>query len=185
MKKLKVFGIALLMMGFVLVGCEESEVSKVEKVTEETSDVVVEESTGANEVEETITDLDLTIGDTVAFDGLQVTLNSVHKSMGKEFFEPTNAYYVILNVTIENTTDKSEHISSLLNFKLIDGDGYSQDIGLFADTKGSLDGEIGAGRSMRGEIAFDAYESNAYEFIFENPFTSGQAIFTFDASEID
>lgn len=180
---------ALLLTGVVLVGCEESEVTKVEKTTEET-DVVVNEETNIDTVDdeqadEDVTGLNLGIGDTVAFDGLEVTLNSVHKSMGQEFFEPDNAYYVILNVTIENTTDKPEHISSLLNFKLIDADGYNQDIGLFADTKGSLDGEVGAGRNMRGEIAFDAYESDTYEFIFENPFTSGQAIFTFDASEID
>ena len=72
-----------------------------------------------------------------------------------------------------------------MNFKLFDEEGYSQEIGIFADTRGSLDSEIGTGRSMRGEIAFDAYESGMYEFIFENPFTSGQAIFTFDASEME
>ncbi|GAK12317.1 hypothetical protein [Geomicrobium sp. JCM 19039] len=46
------------------------------------------------------------------------------------------------------------------------------------NTTGSLDGEIGPGRDNRGEVPFDVNASDEYEFIFENPFTSGQAIWT-------
>jgi hypothetical protein len=186
MKKVKMVVVAVFAV-VVLAACGESDISKVEKVDSvaaaETTNVEATEPVETEAVEE-VAELDLGIGDTVKFDGLEVTLNSVHTSMGADFFEPDNAYYVVLNVSISNTTDKSEHISSLMNFKLVDEEGYSQEIGIFVDTKGSLDGEIGAGRSMRGEIAFDAYESDTYEFIFENPFTSGQAIFTFKASEM-
>lgn len=56
----------------------------------------------------------------------------------------------------------------------------AQSIG--AETKGQLDGELGPGRKMSGQIAFelDTVEKNL-EFIFEpNVFGSGQAIYKVD-----
>ena len=94
--------------GAIIVGCGESEISKVEsdeqdavntstneveaaevdeEVIDEADEVVVDE---AKEETTEVAELDLGIGDTVAFDGLEVTLNSVHTTIGQEFFEPDN-----------------------------------------------------------------------------------------------
>lgn len=62
---------------------------------------------------------------------------------------------------------------------LLDAEGYAQDLSLFVDTRGNLDGEVGAGRTIAGELAFDVDESPYYEIIFEDPFMSGQAIWQF------
>jgi len=55
-------------------------------------------------------------------------------------------------------------------FTLYDEDNYSKDMEFFANTKGSLDGELGAGRKMAGEVAFNVEEENAEVFNFYKMF---------------
>ncbi|WP_096189331.1 DUF4352 domain-containing protein [Evansella halocellulosilytica] len=175
----------------VLSACgEESSVEQVDADDEEEDVEEVEENTSddeaiddeATEDEEESTEEEgqeedsISIGDTVNFDGLHITLNDAYTSSGNDFETPSNDHYVILDLTIENTTDESANISTLLQMGLQDEEGYTHDVALFTDTQGSLDGEIGPDRDNRGEVAFDVNDSDVYEFIFENPFTSGQAI---------
>lgn len=80
--------------------------------------------------------------------------------------------------------NEAVNISSLMQMDLLDADGYAQDLTLFVDTRGSLDGEVGAGRTMAGELAFDVDESDYYEFIFEDPFMTGQAIWLFEEDDL-
>lgn len=122
----------------------------------------------------------LTLGDTVKFDELLITLNGVRTSEGEEFFSPNNDFFLILDITIENTGDKAEIISSMLQMSLYDADAYSYNQMFLMDLKGSVDGEVAPGRKMRGELAFDVPASEYYEFVFEKPFTTGQAIWKFE-----
>jgi len=124
------------------------------------------------------------IGDTVKFDNLLITLNSVKSSKGSEFETPEHDQYLLLDLTIENAGKESETVSTLLQMMLYDAESYSYDIALYTGTQGSVDGEIGPGRKVRGEVAFDVPSSASYEFVFEDPFTSGQAIWSFDASAV-
>ena len=138
----------------------------------------------ANE-EEVVEKEDLGIGATVDFNGLHVTLNGAKKYEGDGDWEvPDNDYYVIVDISIENNTDEPANISTMLQMDLMDPSGYAQDMDIMVDTRGSLDGEVGAGRTMAGEISFDADESDFYEFIFQDPFMSGQAIWKIEASEL-
>ena len=56
---------------------------------------------------------------------------------------------------MENVGDESEHLSSLLMFKLFDSDGYNYDVIFYPETKGDVGGELSAGRKLRGELAFE------------------------------
>ena len=71
-------------------------------------------------------------------------------------------------------------------FSLYDSEFYSKEMAMFAETKGSLDGELGAGRTMRGEVAFEVGAAETeWEFIFEpNIFGFGQAIYKITAQDI-
>ena len=74
----------------------------------------------------------------------------------------------------------------MLMLSLYDSEYYSQEMTLLADTKGNFGGELGAGRTLRGEVAYevDASETD-WELIFEpNLFGFGQAIFKLDISNI-
>ncbi|MGM8214619.1 DUF4352 domain-containing protein [Bacillaceae bacterium W0354] len=123
------------------------------------------------------------IGDTLEFNGLQITVNDAYTSQGGDFETPSNDQYLILDLNIENPTDEAQNVSSLLQMSVQDEEGYTYDVTIFTETKGSLDGEVGPGRNMRGEVAFDVDESPSYEFIFEDPFASGQAIWTINLNE--
>jgi len=116
-----------------------------------------------------------TIGDTVEVDGIRVTVNAMRNVA--ENFGSHNA--VVFNVTVENTREKAFNLSSLMMFTAYDDDGYKMKWTLGADTRGNLDGEIGPGRSLRGEIAYRIGESQPAEFIINNPnmLRSGQTIF--------
>lgn len=192
----------LVSTGLLLAACtEDSQVESVD--TEEDTEEVSEDTQETNGVEETveedvsedteevdsedtedeiISDGD-TIGDTIQFDGLHITLNSVHTSDGSDWETPDNDHYLVVDLTIENTTDEEANISTMLQMSVQDDELYTHNIALYTETEGSLDGELGAGRSTRGQVAFDVPNSDNYEFIFEHPFTNGQAIWEFDLSE--
>ena len=176
----------IVIAGGILAACGEADISKVED--DETGEDVAEEA-GEDATEEVTGDgaeNEFAIGDTANFNDLQVTVNSVRQYSGdpEAWEEPENDHFLIYDVSIDNTGDEPANISSIMNFSVLDADGYAHEMSLFVTTKGSLDGEIGAGRTMAGEIAFDVEESEYFEFIFEDVFSSGQAIWTEEASNI-
>ncbi|SER84860.1 DUF4352 domain-containing protein [Salisediminibacterium halotolerans] len=139
-----------------------------------------EDANNGEEVEED----DVSVGSTVDFNGLEVTLNEVRRDEGDgDFIEPEEDFFLIVDVSIENTTEEEANVSTLMQMSLVDPDGYGQEMDIMADTSGSLDGEIGAERTLSGEIAFDVEEAEFFEFIFEDPFQSGQAIWLIEEDE--
>jgi hypothetical protein len=97
------------------------------------------------------------IGERVEMGKLVITVNSIRDSQGSEFLKPESGHiYKIADCTIENLSDESEAISSMLMFKMADSEGYNYNITITDSSKTSLDGELGPGRKMRGEIAFEA-----------------------------
>ncbi|MBM7095031.1 DUF4352 domain-containing protein [Bacillus sp. H-16] len=191
MKKVRGLMAGLFILG-VMAACGESTIENVDKeesaaaATETDTEAVEEEAAETEDVaeEEVVEEEGLGIGDTVNFNGLHVTVNEVRKYEGDGDWEtPDNDYFLILDVSIENTTDEAANISTLMQMSLMDPSGYSQDMDIFVDTRGSLDGEVGAGRTMAGEISFDVEDADFFEFIFEDPFMSGQAIWEMDSSD--
>jgi len=120
------------------------------------------------------------IGERVKMGELAITVNGVRESQGTEFETPKEGHkFVIVDATIENLSEESVGISSLLMFKMADADGYNYGPALFTEVRGQLDGELGPGRKMRGEVAFEVpKDAKGLEFIFEPNFLGfGQAIF--------
>lgn len=179
----KLKNVALLTMTVgLLVACGDSEISKVDKKEVNTSTNTENTKQEETLVEEENTIEIYSIGDTVSIDGVEVTVNGA-RVVTNDFLTPSNDKFIAIDVTIENKTNESYNMSSMLQLSLYDESSYTQDI-TFVDTKGSLDGEIGATRKMAGEVAYDVTESTYYEFIFQDPFKSGQAIWKINASEI-
>jgi len=117
------------------------------------------------------------IGQTTTNGNLQFTLNSVRWDKGTDYFKPKeNEKWLILDCTVKNISNRSQNLSSMLMFDLYDVEGYSKDISLTAKTNGQLDGEIGPGRMIRGEIAYiiDINDNGPWELIFDfEPLSSG------------
>lgn len=185
-----------LLLSMNLTACDEAEIEKVDKeenniIAEENhmnSSTDSEENNEVNEENEANEEEDenLIVGDTVNFDGLEITLNEVRNEPGGEFDEPNEDLFIVANLTIENTTDEEQAISSIMNIELKDEEGYSYNTTFLTEgTKGQLDGSIEPGGKMRGEIPFDVSESDTYELHFSDPFKSGKAIWHFTFEELE
>ena len=162
------------------IGQLQEKVVEQQEVKEE-----VDESEPVNE--EVLNQPEFVVGDTVQIGNLELTLNSVRFDEGTEYFKPDEGEkWLVLDCTIKNIGEETESISSMLMFDLYDSDFYSKDTEIFAETKGSLDGELSLNRTMRGEIAFGVGSSETeWEFIFEPElFSYGQAIFKITSNDI-
>ena len=177
-KKMRLPTVMAIIFAFLLaLGSSDSESSEPTKV--EPSD---EKTEVESEQQETFK-----VGETVKMGDLEFTVNEVRTDEGGEWNKPEEGNtFLIIDATITNTGQESDALSSLIMFELYDSDFYTKDRSILADTKGSLDGELGAGRTMRGEIAFEVGKNETeWEFIFEpNVFGFGQAIYELKAGDM-
>lgn len=112
-----------------------------------------------------------TIGDTVEVEGIKITVNSTRISTGSDISKPDEGMeWIVLDITLENTTDEALSSSSLLSYTLKDGDGRKQDIEIFADLNGSLDTEVEAGGKATGEIAFSTKPGSSLTLTYKPGF---------------
>ena len=130
------------------------------------------------------------VGETASDGRLSITVNSksfldkityeqTTTIMGEEYtstfdFEPKSGYqFLILDITIENLqSDKTATVSSLLQFKVSDDEGYSYDYSLgtaYLDRNWE-DGDILPGMKKRGSVAFEVPKDAKglkFSFLFE------------------
>lgn len=173
----------LVLVVFALLAIGSAEDEEPEAVEETPEEEPADEEEELEEAGETFA-----VGETVKMGDLSFTLNSARWDTGDEFMQPEpGEKWLVLDCTIENLGEDSSSLSSLLMFSLYDEEHYSRDLNIFADAKGSLDGELGPGRTMRGEIAFDVEEGQSkWEFIFEpNVFGFGQAIYEITENQVE
>src|SRR6266702_4392767 len=94
-----------------------------------------------------------------------VTLNSVKKSTGSEFDQPkAGNIYLVVNVTMQNTSGATQNASSIGQWSLKDSSGQTdtQDI-----TYGNgPDGTVAANGKIRGNIAYEVPKS-VHSFILQ------------------
>lgn len=130
------------------------------------------------------------MGTIIRLGDFRFSLNSARWSKGTEYDSPKPGYiYLILDCTAKNISNEHKVFSSLMKLKLRDKEGYSQKKSWFADTKGSLDGELSPSQTMRGEIAYEVETKQSYwEFIFKPGFLewveSGQTIYSIEKEEV-
>ena len=193
MRKLSLL-LILVLLALFLAACGEADVNKIENnnsnnaSSNESSTEVNNgnDDEGEVEEEETPEELRLSVGDSVEFDGLIITLNEARIEPGGDFDTPDEDQFVVVNLTAENTTDEEQVVSSLMNVELRDNDGYSYNTTILIEgTKGQFDGSIEPGGKLRGEIPFDVPESDVYELHFSNPFKKGKAIWIITADDLN
>lgn len=107
-----------------------------------------------------------------------VTVNSVKTSSGSDISQPqAGNTFLIIDVTLKNTSAQEQDLSSLLQFTLKDSTGQKYDQSLTAGGT-PPDGKIAAGDQARGQIAYEV-PASAHDFTlaFEADITSsGQTI---------
>ncbi|AFS79203.1 membrane protein [Gottschalkia acidurici 9a] len=167
MKKL-LLSIITLVLGLALVACgRDSTPEKVDNPD-------VENQSQSEESPKTEV---FNIGDTIKMGDLQFTVHETRTSKGGDFIKaPEGIKYVYINTTVENTGSEEEAISSVMMFKLVDLEGTSHNIAIVEDAKGQVDGSLGAGRKVKGELVYKVPEDQN-EFELEiNPSLTGKGI---------
>lgn len=104
---------------------------------------------------------DFNVGDTVELGDWQVKVNGVTDPYvsGNEFITPAAGNrYVRVDAQVTNTGDKPETVSSMMCFDLRDDSNRSHDI-TFTDNSSTLDGEVPAGGTLRGDLDFEIPDS--------------------------
>lgn len=103
------------------------------------------------------------LGETATMDKFAMTVNSVRISDGRNSIVrapvlPDGTLYFLVNVTLENISDKTEFVSSRMLINLFDSDGQTQQWTLFPDSRGSIDGRIPSGQERHGELVWEVRE---------------------------
>lgn len=196
-KRVIIPAVLLLLLVVLIIANTGNETDDPELVTDDPeAEEQAEAAAEAAEAAEEAQDEDLAdevavgygVGDTVAMGDLEHTFHGARFYEGDDFMSPDEGTrWLLIDVEVENTGDESEAMSSMLMWDLVDADNRSLDQTITADERGSLDGELGAGRSMRGEIAYSVAEDQTeWELIFApQVFGFGQAIYEFSADEVD
>lgn len=183
---MKRFLLSILILSFIffLFGCDDVEPEKVDTATSEVSAESQRSDSGENKEQEQVQAKTETyqIGDSVKAGNLIFTVNSTRTDEGGEFIKPDEGkIYYMVDVTVENTGDESETASSLMMFRLFDSDGYNYSVTFGPETKGSVDGEISAGRKLRGELVYEIpKEATGLELEIDPTLGSGQIIVELD-----
>lgn len=107
-----------------------------------------------------------------------VTVNSVKTSAGDDVFQPkTGNTFLIVDVTLKNTSSKEQDLSSILQFTLKDSTGQKYDETVVSNAT-PPDGKLAAGDTVRGQLAYEVPASmHDFTLAFEADITSsGQTI---------
>lgn len=187
MRKLLLLVVASV-IAVVLVACGEAEIQEKETpdiADKENNQEVEKPEDNDTQAEEEVEDKELKVGETVVFDGVEVTLNELRIEAGGEYDTPNEDKFVVANITVDNTTNAEINISSIINFDLKDDEGYSYSSTFMMDgVKAQLDGAVEAGGKLRGEIPFDVPEAEFYELHYSDLFKSGKAIWKVTVDEL-
>lgn len=137
--------------------------------------------------EDTTSTVTHAIGETVTMGNLAHTLHGARFSQGDEYSAPTaGTRWLVLDIEATNNGDEPTTVSSGLMWTLNDPDNRSVGITYSGDERGSLDAELGPGRSIRGEIAYEvSADHEQWELLFSPELMEyGQAIYEIPAAEV-
>lgn len=138
---------------------------------------------------------EFSVGETAIVGDSKIKINSVSKIKkecsweynGKcqSYNEPDNDFFLLIDLTIENTGSEEQTVSSILDFDLKTPDGEQAESEIFLEAiKSQLDGTVMAGDLLKGQIAFDVKSSDSYYFYYENDIFSDPIKFVISSSDI-
>lgn len=148
------FWVLVVFVLFVIGSGVEPEPSKVAKDTD------TQAKTEQTEHEEEV----YTVGDSVQLGDSVVTVNRAQFSAGGQFAKPQPGNkYLNLNITIENTDDSQQYVTTLGQMFVRDSDGNSYQVAVtdkvMESPNNSLDGSVIANSKRTGWVGFEVPEN--------------------------
>src|SRR5699024_7357177 len=108
--------------------------------------------------------------ETVAVDGIEITLNEITWGEEEEFVESDNGNLIRIDLTIKNNSDDNEFVDDI-DFDLYDEEGNKLDTYFGNDDANMFGSEIKKGKQLNGILEYDAPESDSYELYYEPSFS--------------
>ncbi len=192
----------LVLASLLLLGCVSSEVSKVQATPTPSNQKVSQATPIPTPTPEVKTFKVADVGESLSNDKLTVTLNSVTfmdkivpktvpnvgddaaQKKAEEMMTQKAAdgkTFAVLDVTVENKDSEATSISSLIQFKVKDQEGFSYQPDLVATVyqKQQIDGTLQPGDKTRGIVAFEVPKAaKGLQFVFNfGAFDQAQAKF--------
>ena len=141
-------------------------------------DKISDTPTSPDSLYSTKTGAEIAVSQTYSVGNLEFVVNGIRTDNGKDFLKPDpgNTYFLV-DVSVTNTGDETTSISSMLMFTVRDSNGYSysESMGALSASKGSLDGEVMAGKTLRGELGYEVPNGLTGLELFVNPSVFGTA----------
>ena len=107
---------------------------------------------------------------------LLFTVTGVQSSEGTDFEKPGNGQYLIVKVSFQNVSSKSQRVSSMLSFDLRDGSGQSYNETFLTSAPKPPDGEIAPNDKLAGGLTYDVPMHQSFKLYFKNDVFSGGAV---------
>lgn len=135
------------------------------------------------------------ITETAIVNDTKIKVNSVKKVLRECFWEydgvcqtytePDNAYFLVIDLTVENMKDKEQNISSIMSFDLKDMTGEKgKYVFLTKNITSQMDGTIMAGDLLKGQIAYDVKDTDVYYFYYRDSLLDDSIKFVINKSDI-
>lgn len=102
----------------------------------------------------------------------------------QSYTEPENDFFLVIDVTIENTGSDELAVSSLMSFDLRDSNGEKGSYAYLDAVTSQLDGTLMAGDNLKGQIAFDVKDSESYNFYYLDSLIDDQIKFVINKTDI-
>lgn len=138
---------------------------------------------------------EFSITETATVNDTDIKINSVEKiekecswefeGVCQSYNEPENDYFLLIDLTIENNGEEDLAISSLLTFDLKNSEGEKGNYAMLTNSINSqLDGSIMPGDLLKGQIAYDVKESEAFNFYYQDSLLDDNIKFIINKDDI-
>lgn len=99
--------------------------------------------------------------------------------------EPESDYFLVIDLTIENTDSEELSVSSIMSFNLKDTNGeQGKYTFLSKNVTSQLDGSVMANDLLKGQIAYDVKDSDKFYFYYIDSLLDDQIKFIINKSDI-
>lgn len=121
------------------------------------------------------------VGETIEVDGLKITVNSSQDTDEVDQFNDSSDLdegntYNILDITVENDTDKDVTISSLMSFEIKDENGRKGSYVMSIRDNGKMDGTVLPGDKLSGELVYQVPRNGELNLYFTTSGFGGKTV---------
>jgi len=95
------------------------------------------------------------VGEPIELGDLIITVNSIRIAEKEEYEMLDEGYiFLLIDISLENTGIQELNINTYSNFRLVDKNGRNYETAWSEKAKGSIEGWLGAGRKIAGELCY-------------------------------